>query len=232
ASRSRRRNQSAPFEGPVYRSVPTIQRRFSAAPTAYAHAPMGGTKRRVVHVAAALLAVALLAACEPPRPSAGRGTPVRRVFLLGDSITHGLYGTTPRIHGLLDQRLRQRGIQLSIGGFPGENPLWVWPGHPSWLEVLRERVRNFDPDMIIIQSTLFPEVGDPAKHDLYLRTVRQMLDVAQSRGAHVYSVHHRPPPARHPEQRIALAVCAQLLGQDGADRGRVGCQLQPCVSLR
>lgn len=180
---------------------------------------MGGTKRRVVHVAAALLAVALLAACEPPRPSVGRGTPVRRVFLLGDSITHGLYGTTPRIHGLLDQRLRQRGIQLSIGGFPGENPLWVWPGHPSWLEVLRERVRNFDPDMIIIQSTLFPEVGDPAKHDLYLRTVRQMLDVAQSRGAHVYFVHHRPPPASHPKERIALAVIEQLQGQAGAGRG-------------
>jgi lysophospholipase L1-like esterase len=178
---------------------------------------MRGTRRKTFHVLAALLAVAVLAGCQPDRPSVGRGTPVRRVLLIGDSITHGLFGTSPKVHGYLNDRMRQRGIALSIGGFAGENPLGVWDGHPRWVDVLRQRVATENPDMIIIQSMLFPDAGNTQKQAQYLAAMREILDVAQSRGAHVYLVKHAPPPRL--KEQLELTVVERLQGQAGARRG-------------
>lgn len=180
---------------------------------------MGGTRNRLVHAVALLLAVAVLAGCQPERPSAGRGTPVRRVLVMGDSITHGLFGTTPNVHGFLQERMRQRGVAVTIGGFPGENPTWVWPGHPRWVDVLRQRVQTENPDMIVIQSMLFPDAGIPEQHAVYLAAMREILDVAQSRGAHVYLVKHASPPAKNRREQLELAVVEQLQTQASAQRG-------------
>lgn len=178
---------------------------------------MRGHSRRFVHVLIALVLVAVLAACQPPRPSAGRGTPVKRVLIIGDSITHGLFGTTPKVNSYVQERLAQRGISVTIGGFAGENPIGVWANHPQWIDVMRQRIQNENPDMVIIQSMLFPGAGDTALQAQYLAATRELIDVAKSRGAHTYLVKHAPPPKL--KEQLELAVVERLQGQAGAGKG-------------
>jgi lysophospholipase L1-like esterase len=142
-------------------------------------------------VAVVLAAAAVLAGCLPAAPSTGRATPVRRVLVLGDSLTFGLFSTTPQVQDQLGRRMAARRVQLIVDGFPAETPIDVFPGHPMWSARLRLAIATQDPDMVVIQTTLFPNAGDPARQASYRAAVRELFDIAQSRGAHVYIVSHQ-----------------------------------------
>jgi lysophospholipase L1-like esterase len=149
---------------------------------------------RALLVLLAIPALLLLAACQPAQPSGGRATPVRQVLVLGDSISFGLFGTTPRVHSQLGQRMTARGINVVVDGFPGENPVDRWPGNPTWEERMRAWIAGQNPDMVVIQTTLFPDADVPLRQFAYGVAFRRLVDIAQSRGAHVYIVSHGAPP--------------------------------------
>ena len=75
------------------------------------HRPVARRRRPLAILALALVGIMVLGACQPERPSAGRNTPVRRVLIVGDSMTWGLFGTTSRAeraHHRGDGRPRHR----------------------------------------------------------------------------------------------------------------------------
>lgn len=165
----------------------------------------------------AVALVATLAGCLPDTPSAGRSTPVRRVLVVGDSITHGLFGTSPRVDPALRNLLGPKGITVSVDGYPAENPLDIWPDHPRWVERMAGRILTENPDVVIIQSILFQEAEDATRQQLYRAAVRELFDVAKSRGAHVYIVaHHTPRPAK---ERSQMAIAQRIQAEEAAARG-------------
>ena len=176
----------------------------------------GIVRSRSLRVLAALVALVVVAGCQPERPSGGRGTPVRRVLLIGDSVTHGLFGVSPKVHDHLRARMQQRGIALTIDGFPGENPMFSWDGRPRWADALRYRIQTQNPDMVIIQSMLFPDGGNPFKHGPYMAAVKELLDIAQSRGAHTYLVKHYTPVRA--QERHEMQVAERLQAAAAKDR--------------
>jgi hypothetical protein len=179
----------------------------------------GIARSKGLKVLAVVLALTVLAACQPERPASGRATPVRKVLLIGDSITHGLFGISPRVHGFLDPQLDRRGIDLQIGGFSAETPLFHWKerGNPSWRLYLKDRIDRWNPDVVIIQTMLFPDGGNPYKQAEYLEQMKILIDTAQSRGAHTYVVRHpRPPEA---QERYELEIAERLQLQAGAGKG-------------
>ncbi|MEZ5321858.1 MAG: hypothetical protein R2698_07270 [Microthrixaceae bacterium] len=175
--------------------------------------------RRLTGLAAIVLVTVTAASCIPPAPATGRGTNVRRVELMGDSLSWGLFGTTPRVDPVLQELLAPAGITLTMDGGPGDNPytLWPWATHARWADQLRSRIATTDPDMVIIQSVLFPGGTDPANQQRYRAAFTELVDIAQSRGAHVYVVaHHRPnsEPAR-----TEADIAERIQGEVIADRG-------------
>lgn len=136
----------------------------------------------------------LSAACLPPVPTPGRAGQVKRVLILGDSVTFGLFGTSPQVQTPLRVMLADRGVDLHVQGFPAENPLFVWPGHFGWSLRMQHEVSTWDPDMIIVQSMLFPDSDDAARRTAYSNAIAEIFDIARSRGAHVYTVSHHVPP--------------------------------------
>lgn len=179
---------------------------------------LGGARRRRLTVALVALALAalVLGACQPERPSAGRGTPVRKVLIVGDSITWGLFGTTPRLHERLGPMMAARGVSTRVVGFAGSNIIDPWGDQPRWVDEVLHQVRVWDPDMIIVQSILFPGGQDPARQQVYQRSVRDLMNVARSRGAHTYIVAHPDPahPAQRTEKNIAQYLQAYVAGPD------------------
>lgn len=177
---------------------------------------------RSVPVRQALLVVAVAAlttACLPAAPAAGRPGPVRKVALIGDSLTFGLFGTTPAVTEALRSKLAVSGVSLSVDGGPGDTLATPWPGRPTWAELLQARIDRDDPDVIIVQSMLFPGSDNPANHDPYYRAALRLLDIAQSRGAHVYFVqHHRPNDA----VEFNAAVVAETIQSHAAEGRGVG----------
>jgi len=176
-----------------------------------------GTGRRALWAMGLLAAVGVLASCLPAQPSAGRPTPVRRVLVLGDSMTYGLYGTSAQIHGPLQRLMADRGVAVTIDGFPGETPIDSWPGNPAWIDRMRWDVAAEDPDMVVIQTVLMPDPDNPARQAAYLAAMGALLDVAGSRGAHVYLVSHPAPPDA--TDRRARDVAQSLQAQAAAGRG-------------
>ncbi|MFV0317879.1 MAG: SGNH/GDSL hydrolase family protein [Microthrixaceae bacterium] len=181
------------------------------------------TRSRYLHSRAvgALVAVCLLAvlatSCLPVAPSLGRGTPVRRVLLLGDSVAYGLFGTSPRVHEPLTAMLADRGIETHVTGYPAENPIFNWPMNLPWLLRMQHEIETWDPDMVIIQTTLFVEADEPGKVEEYRKAIAELMDLAQSRGAHVYIVkHHGVPGTPEAHQRDVAEV---LQNQAAAPRG-------------
>lgn len=173
--------------------------------------------RRVVSVALVPLALLVLTGCLPAAPAAGRATPVRRVLVMGDSVAFGLYGTTPQVHAPLRRLMADRGVAVTIDGFPGETPLDSWPGNPAWVDRMRWWVAAEDPDVVIIQSTLMLDATNPARQSAYLAATRSLLDVAGSRGAHVYLVSHPAPPGA--TERRERDIAQSLQAQAAAGRG-------------
>lgn len=163
--------------------------------------------------------VLVASACLPAVPSVGRGTPVRKVALIGDSISWGLFGTSPWVRDELAWRLGLRGIGLSLDGGPAETPAEPFLTTVAWVDRLAARVADEDPDVVIIQAMLFPSSGDPARQDQYRAAFTGLVDVAASRGAHVYLVINRQPPAARAEERINLAVAQQIQLEVIAGRG-------------
>lgn len=141
----------------------------------------------------ALAALTLLTACLPEVPSTGRSNPVRRVVVLGDSLTHGLFGTSPTATADLQRRLNASGIEVRVIGGPGSNPIAAWPGLAAWDAQLTTAVNDFDPDVVIIQSVLFPQSTAADGEALYRAAITRLFDIAQSKGAHTYVVAHHPP---------------------------------------
>jgi hypothetical protein len=174
-------------------------------------------RRRLALAGLVLVAAVVVGGCLPAQPSSGRATPLRRVLVLGDSMTYGLYGTTPRLDEPLGRRLMERNIYLTIDGFPGEDPVDVWPGHPRWADRLRSDIDSLDPDMVVIQSILFLGASDPARREAYSAAVTELFDIAQSRGAHVYIVSHQLPT--DPVARDEMTVAESLQAQAAAGRG-------------
>ena len=164
------------------------------------------------------LAVALVGVgCLPSAPAPGRPGPVRKVALIGDSLTFGLFGTTPRVESNLASKLAASGIRLTVDGGPGDTLEKPWPGRPRWEELLRARINTDDPDVVIIQSVLFPGGADPANHDSYFRAAIRLIDIARSRGAHVYLVrHHRPTNGT---EFNAAEIAERLQAQAAEGRG-------------
>jgi lysophospholipase L1-like esterase len=175
---------------------------------------MRGSRRvRPLFVALALAMVAAVAsACLPAAPSSGRGTPVRQVLLVGDSLTWGMYGTSPRIHEKLGPILADRRVGLTVAGFPGESPIYNWPGNPTWVDQVRWWVARKNPDMVIIQNTVIG--GDHRNADVrarYQQGMAALMDAARSRGAHVYIVANPVAPAdRQDEWRTVERIQADL----------------------
>lgn len=151
-------------------------------------------RRAVGAVAVVLLSALLLSACQPARPSAGRSTPVRRVLIVGDSISWGIFGSTPRVNELLVPMMSARNISTWFLGFAGDNILEPWPGQPRWIDIVSERISSWNPDVVVVQSSAFPGGRDAHKQELYLAAARELFRVAGSRGAHVYRVEHSMPP--------------------------------------
>ncbi|HBX76132.1 MAG TPA: hypothetical protein DEG43_00660 [Acidimicrobiaceae bacterium] len=148
-----------------------------------------GLKPRTLLIAS--ICVVSITACLPPAPSAGRGERVRSVVVLGDSITWGFFGVTPGIQDPLSSRLAKRGISLRLLGFPGDSIAAPWPGRTDWPTQLQRSVSEDNPDVVIIQSLLFPESADQAARADYLAKAQELIRIAQSRGAHVYLVRHQ-----------------------------------------
>lgn len=172
--------------------------------------------RAAVAVALALLA---LTSCLPTEATVGRNTPVRRVLVLGDSLAYGLFFATPSAVPALSQRLGQNNISLRLIGGPGGTVLEPWPGGAPWLDQLREAVASYDPDAVIIQSTLFPGWSDPARQAAYRAAITSAYDIAQSRGAHTFIVaHHRGNEA---EARNAADTAERLQAEAALGR-RIG----------
>jgi hypothetical protein len=174
-------------------------------------------RRAVSSTVVAVVALVVLSGCLPVSTASGRDTPVRRVLVMGDSLTFGLYGTTPRVHEPFTRLMADRGVAVSIDGFPGETPIDSWPGNPSWLDRMRWWISAVDPDMVVIQSVLMPDPGNPIRQAIYVDVMRQLLDAAASQGAHVYLVSHPSPPGAFERQSRDTAQALQA--QAAAGRG-------------
>lgn len=168
-------------------------------------------RRSIAVVAVALAATLVLGACQPERPSVGRNTPVRRVLIVGDSLTWGLFGTTPRLHERVTAVMADRGISTRIVGSAGGTLLDPWPGNPRWIDEVRPQIDSWNPDVVIVQSTLFPGATDPARQQAYIAAARELFGVAGSRGAHVYVVGHPDPPAAKERNERDIAQYIQAL---------------------
>ena len=185
-------------------------------PTSPPHRDPRSARRRrsFLIVALALVGVMVLGACQPERPSVGRNTPVRRVLIVGDSMTWGLFGTTARLHERITAVMADRGIDTRIVGSAGGTILDPWPGKPRWIDEVRPQIASWNPDVVIVQSTLFPGATDPARQQAYVAAARELFGVAGSRGAHVYVVGHNDPnrsPERN-ERDIAQYIQALVAG--------------------
>jgi hypothetical protein len=178
---------------------------------------LGSRRTRALAIAAAIALALVATSCLPAAPAKGRATPLRRALILGDSITWGLFGTTPRLQDSLVGPLTDRGIAMIIDGFPGDEPLEPWPGQPAWSDRLEHDVAAYDPDVVIVQTMLFPNPDDPARQAAYRTAFSHLLDLASSRGAHVYIVSH-PSPVDAAE-RHARDVAQSLQAAVAAGRG-------------
>lgn len=162
-------------------------------------------------VAATVLVMVSGVACQPAPPS-GRPAAVRRVVLLGDSLTWGLFTATPSVRPALQPALARRGIHLTMIGAPGSTPSQPWPGTVPWDRQLADAMAE-DPDVVVIQTMLFP--GGAADVDLqarYREAVRVLVDIAQARGARVLRVTHpvAPDPVVARETFVAQAIQAEV----------------------
>ena len=175
------------------------------------------SRRRTTLVVVALALAVVATACLPAAPASGRPGPIRKVAVIGDSLSFGLFGTTPGVDAPLRARLAASGLSLSIDGGPGDTLQTPWPGHANWADLLQRRIDQDDPDVVIIQSVLFPGSDDPANHDGYYRAAVRLLDIAQSRGAHVYFVHHHRP--NNAVEYNAAEIAERLQAQAAASRG-------------
>lgn len=184
---------------------------------AFGRRSMRGQRARLVALAVVCCVALATAACLPSAPSGGRPGPVKRVLVLGDSFTYGLFGTTPQLHGPLGRMLADRGIGLHVTGFAGETPVDTWAGHLSWGLRMRHEVTTWNPDVVIIQSTLFPDPDSPARRAAYSAATADLIAVARSRGAHVYLVAHpgSPRATERRERDVAQALQARAAAGKG-----------------
>lgn len=132
-----------------------------------------------------------LAACLPPAPSAGRNTPVRKVTIIGDSITHSNFGVSPKSHEAIRSNLGPIGVSVRFLGYPGDSMYRPWPGQPDWRALIRADVSANNPDVIVLQSINLPVAATKENDATYVQRVGAIFDEAQRRGAHVYLVRHR-----------------------------------------
>lgn len=164
---------------------------------------------------AALLIVAT--GCLPAAPSVGRPGPISKVELIGDSVSWGLFGTTPWVRTEMEQRMYVRRMSFSMDGGPAENAISTFTSPTPWVDRLAARIAADDPDVIVIQSSLFDGATDPAKQEAYRTAFTALVDVARSRDAHVYVVFNHTPP--DPKLASELAIAQWLQAEVIAGRG-------------
>jgi hypothetical protein len=187
--------------------------------------------RPLAILALALVGILVLGACQPERPSAGRNTPVRRVLIVGDSMTWGLFGTTARLHERIIPVMADRGIDTRIVGSAGSTILEPWSGRPRWIDEVRPQITSWNPDVVIVQSTLFPGATDPARQQAYVAAARELFGVAGSRGAHVYVVGHNDPnKAPEREERDIAQYIQGLVAGSGVSRIPLDWWLARCTA--
>ena len=210
--------------------MPAVNHLPTSSPTSSPRS-RSARRRSVGLLALAMVAALVLGACQPERPSVGRGTPVRRVLIVGDSMTWGLFGTTPRVHERIVPVLADRGIDTHIVGSAGGTILEPWPGSKRWVDEVAPEITSWNPDVVIVQSTLFPAATDPARQQAYIAAARELFRVAGSRGAHVYVVGHNDPPAakERNERDIAQYIQALVAGP-GVSRIPVDWWLARCTA--
>ena len=127
--------------------------------------------------------------------------------------------------------MADRGIDTRIVGSAGGTLLDPWPGNPRWIDEVRPQIDSWNPDVVIVQSTLFPGATDPARQQAYIAAARELFGVAGSRGAHVYVVGHNDPPAakERNERDIAQYIQALVAGP-GVSRIPVDWWLARCTA--
>jgi hypothetical protein len=81
---------------------------------------------------------------------------------------------------------------------------------------MRWWIADQDPDMVIIQSTLFVN-PTPERQQEYRAAITELFDIAQSRGAHVYIVSHQlaPNPKDHDEALVAQGIQGDVAASRG-----------------
>lgn len=152
--------------------------------------------RRVLPLA--LLGFTLVAtACLPAAPSAGRPGHIGKVEVVGDSLTWGLFSATPWIRTEMEKRMYVRRMSFTMDGGPAENAMQTFLDPTPWVDRLAARIAADNPDVIIIQSSLFDAPDTPGRQDAYRAAFAALIDMAKSRDAHVYLVtNHVPPDAK------------------------------------
>lgn len=192
---------------------------------------IGSRSPRTLRICVLAVLVALFAsACLPSTPSSGRATPVRRVLLLGDSVTYGLFSTSPRVHEPLSAMLADRGVGLHVTGFPAENPIFTWPGHLSWSLRMRHEIETWNPDMVVIQTMLFTDADRPERVAAYRSAIAELMDLAKARGAHVYIVSHHGVPGTSwaRERDVAQSLQASAASSRGISTIPLDWWMQRC----
>jgi len=135
--------------------------------------------------------------------------------VIGDSVTWGLFGATPWIRTEMEKRMYVRRMSFTMDGGPAENAMQTFLSPTPWVDRLAARIAADDPDVIIIQSSLFDGADDPANQDTYRRAFTALIDMATSRNAHVYVVTNHVPPDPKFASELAIGEWIQAQVIDG-----------------
>ncbi len=144
------------------------------------------TRRRLA-LGVAATALVLITGCQPPPV---RTIDYRRVLILADSLFWGsgfIAGNT-QLQPILEPMLSGAGVELRMLGGSAETPL-----EKDWTGRLRSVVTDWNPDLVILASTIPVAVNDNQR--LLAVEWAKLAFTAASRGADVWRI---VPPALVP----------------------------------
>lgn len=150
--------------------------------------------RRTSGVAALAAVLILASACTAPPV---RTTDYRRVLIVADSLFHGAFFIPggPTLLPELGPLLAARGIDVRLLGGSAQNPV-----EGAWPRQVRDAVRTYDPDLVIV-SSMIPEYLLWPFRDSFVATWGWIAANAAAQGADVWRV---VPPEPLPGTRYAL----------------------------
>jgi len=188
---------------------------------------MRSMKRHRLAVGLAAVLLVLVTGCQPPPV---RTIDYRRVVILSDSLFwgFGLIPGNPQLQPILQPMLTGAGVELRMLGGSAATPL-----EQNWTAQLRAVVANWNPDLIILASTIPVAVNDNRR--LLAVEWAKLGFTAASRGADVWRIS---PPALVPGTLYDAQYSQDLPGlrslQDlgvkyGAPNRPVVLDLQPTI---